>query len=167
VLRRPLTEETEPIPLAIIEAKREGLPPEHGLQQGKGYRVGHLHAVPFVFSSNGHQFVEYDDETGSGKTRIAASLLRRLFDAKLVGRALFVCDRTELRDNGLGGFQESFGTDAAEVDTRNPQLNAKVVVATFQTLDKAQVDEETKFFLKHYPPRYFDVILTPSSAWRP
>ena len=64
VLRRPLTAGTEPIPLAIIEAKREGLPPEHGLQQGKGYRIGHLHAVPFVFSSNGHQFVEYDDETG-------------------------------------------------------------------------------------------------------
>ena len=64
VLRRPLTPGTEPIPLAIIEAKREGLPPEHGLQQGKGYRVGHLHAVPFVFSSNGHQFVEYDEQTG-------------------------------------------------------------------------------------------------------
>ena len=59
VLRRPLTAGGEPIPLAILEAKREGLPPEHGLQQGKGYRVGKLHNVPFVFSTNGHQFVEY------------------------------------------------------------------------------------------------------------
>jgi type I restriction enzyme, R subunit len=58
VLRRPLEPNTEPIPLAIIEAKREGLPPEHGLQQGREYRLGHLHHVPFVFSSNGHQFVE-------------------------------------------------------------------------------------------------------------
>ena len=44
VLRRPLTPGTEPIPLAIIEAKREGLPPEHGLQQGemdpKSWTVG-------------------------------------------------------------------------------------------------------------------------------
>ncbi len=32
VLRRPLAADTEPMPLAIIEAKREGLPPEHGLQ---------------------------------------------------------------------------------------------------------------------------------------
>ncbi len=250
VLRRPLTEGTEPIPLAIIEAKREGLPAEHGLQQGKGYRVGHLHAVPFVFSSNGHQFVEYDDETGqtsearpmaefptpgelldrylskrqlpstpealqllqtpyhlgrdhlryyqdaairtalekiirqqaageaprvllslatgSGKTRIAASLLRRLFDAKLVGRALFVCDRTELRDNGLGDFQEAFGTDAAEVDTRHPQLNAKVAVATFQTLDHTDRGADATFFLQHYPPGYFDVIVIDEchrSAW--
>ena len=26
--------------------------------------MGHLHHVPFVFSSNGHLFVEYDEETG-------------------------------------------------------------------------------------------------------
>lgn len=48
-----------------MEAKHEGLPPEHGLQQGKDYRVGQLHHVPFVFSSNGHLFVEYDEETGT------------------------------------------------------------------------------------------------------
>ena len=65
VLRRPLTTDGEPIALAILEAKREGLPPEHGLQQGKGYRVGKLHNVPFVFSTNGHQFVEYDEQTGA------------------------------------------------------------------------------------------------------
>src|SRR6266516_8072493 len=35
VLRRRLTTDGEPIPLAILEAKREGLPAEHGLQQGK------------------------------------------------------------------------------------------------------------------------------------
>src|SRR6266513_1496207 len=65
VLRRPLASGGEPIALAILEAKREGRPPEHGLQQGKGYRVGQLHNVPFVFSSNGHLFVEYDEESGT------------------------------------------------------------------------------------------------------
>src|ERR1700690_90596 len=52
VLCRPLRPDTEPIPLAIIEAKAESLPPAHGLQQGKSYLVGQLHNVPFVFSSN-------------------------------------------------------------------------------------------------------------------
>lgn len=65
VLRRPLTPGTEPVPLAILEAKHEGLPPEHGLQQGKGYRIGQLHHVPFIFSCNGHLFVEYDEATGT------------------------------------------------------------------------------------------------------
>ncbi len=262
VLRRPLSIGTEPLPLAILEAKHEGLPPEHGLQQAKGYRIGQLHHVPFIFSSNGHLFVEYDEETGitsapkpltefptpaelvgrylarrgldpqtpeiklletpykqgreyfhyyqdaairatfeqiiwqrqqkvspralipiatgGGKTRLAAGMLRRIFDAGFMGKALFVCDRTELRDNGLGDFQAAFRTDAAEVDTRNPQKNAKVMIATYQTLgDKKSSaasreddgDEPTMdatFFLKYYPPGYFDVIVIDEchrSAW--
>ncbi len=250
VLRRPLEPGTEPIPLAIIEAKREGLPPEHGLQQGKGYRIGKLHNVPFVFSSNGHLFVEYHEETGAtsdprpiaefptpdelvqryyqarsltpaakemkllhtpykqgreflryyqdaaaragleqiirqfianvlrrvllalgtgaGKTRIAAALLRRIFDAGLMGKGLFLCDRTELRDNGLADFQAAFGTDAAEVDTKNPQKNARVLIATYQTLDQDQGGEGASFFLEHYPPGFFDVIIIDEchrSAW--
>jgi type I restriction enzyme R subunit len=251
-----LVEEGEPIPLAIIEAKREGLPAEHGLQQGKEYRVGELNHVPFVFSSNGHQFVEYEEATGqttdakpmsdfprpeelvarylaqrqlpneapalqmlttgyaqgrenlryyqdaavraalekiirektanrpprvllslatgSGKTRIAAALLRRMLDAGAFGKALFVCDRTELRDNGLGDFQAAFGTNAAEVDTRHPQKNARVLIATYQTLDhKTQKRASPKhpvltFFQRNYPPGFFDVIVIDEchrSAW--
>ena len=272
VLRRPLTAGAEPIPLAILEAKHEGLPPEHGLQQGKGYRIGQLHHVPFIFSSNGHLFVEYDEETGKtsaprpisefptpdelvqrlltvrglnpqtpefklletpykqgrdhfwyfqdaamratfeqiirakqqkiparvilpiatggGKTRMAAGMLRRIYDAGFLGKALFVCDRTELRDNGLQDFQAAFGNDAAEINTRNPQKNAKVIIATYQTLDytkrkkrgaadyKAEREKNEEavdtppidptFFLKHYPPGYFDVIVIDEchrSAW--
>jgi type I restriction enzyme R subunit len=248
LLFRALSEDSEPIPLAIIEAKHEGLPPEHGLQQGKRYQRGKLHHVPFVFSSNGHQFVEYNEKsgitseavpmsefptpdelmqryfaardlktdspalamlttryakgreflryyqdaairaaieqlilqmgtgqrrrvmlplaTGAGKTRLAAALLRKLFDARLIGKALFVCDRTELRDNGLTDFQGAFGNDAAEVDTLHPQKNARVLIATYQTLDHGTKEE--KFFRQNYPPNYFDAIVIDEchrSAW--
>jgi type I restriction enzyme R subunit len=250
LLCRPLSEGTEAVPIAIIEAKREGLPPEHGLQQGKRYVVGKLHHVPFVFSSNGHQFVEYNEDTGiasearpmaefpnpdellerylqlrqldrksaslsilttpyekgreflryyqdaairaaleqlirqidekkapramlplatgAGKTRLAAALLRKLFDAGRLGKALFLCDRTELRDNGLTDFQAAFGTNAAEVDTRHPQKNARVLIATYQTLDFSADGKNATFFLKHYPPGFFDVIVIDEchrSAW--
>lgn len=250
VLRHSLKPGTESIPLAILEAKHEGLPPDHGLQQGKGYLIGHLHHVPFVFSSNGHQFVEYDEHTGitsaprpmsefptppelvarvlaaaalppenkdwsllltpyakgrtylryyqdaairatiektirqraagesprvllslatgSGKTRVAAVLLRKMFDAGIMGRALFVCDRTELRDNGLGDFQALFGNDAAEVDSRHPQKNARVLVATYQTLAQDMGPDGVAFFRTHYPADFFDVIVIDEchrSAW--
>ncbi len=256
VLRRPLADGGEPLPLAIVEAKAEGEPPTKGLQQGKDYRVGELHHVPFVFSSNGHLFVEYEEATGqtsepqpmaefprpeellarylgkrnlpaaspdlswlttgyslgrdhlryyqdaairaalekiiraraekqrprvllslatgAGKTRIAAALLKRLFDARAFAKALFVCDRTELRDNGLGDFQAAFGTDAAEVDTRHPQKNARVLIATYQTLDhkfergKNPKNSIQNFFARHYPPGFFDLIVIDEchrSAW--
>ena len=64
LLCRPLSEDGEPIPIAIVEAKKESLPAEHGLQQARRYRIGKLNHIPFVFSSNGHQFVEYNEETG-------------------------------------------------------------------------------------------------------
>ena len=75
--------------------------------------------------------------TGAGKTYIAVHLLRRLFDAGIVKRALFVCDRDELRTQGLTAFSNIFGGDAAEVfkqpDGSNNAANARVHVGTFQT----------------------------------
>lgn len=55
---------TQPVAMAILEAKSEGFPPGHGLQQARGYAESKRFNVPFVFSSNGHQFVEFDRTTG-------------------------------------------------------------------------------------------------------
>lgn len=64
VLRVKVNVETQPVALALIEAKKEDLPPGHGLDQGKGYSVCKRLNIRFVFSSNGHQFVEFDASTG-------------------------------------------------------------------------------------------------------
>ncbi len=48
----------------LIEAKKESLRAGHGLDQGKGYSECKRLNVRFVFSSNGHQFVEFDCFTG-------------------------------------------------------------------------------------------------------
>ena len=55
---------SQPVAVAVIEAKAEHYPPTHGLQQGKAYASSKRLNVPFVYSSNGHQFVEYDSFTG-------------------------------------------------------------------------------------------------------
>src|ERR671933_292743 len=49
--------------------------------------------------------------TGAGKTFIAVNLLRRIADAGQVRRALFVCDRDELRGQALVAFQNVFGSN--------------------------------------------------------
>lgn len=62
VLRLRVSATAQPVAVAVLEAKKESLPPGHGLEQAKGYAP--RHNVQFVFSSNGHQFVEYDRSTG-------------------------------------------------------------------------------------------------------
>jgi type I restriction enzyme R subunit len=238
---------TQPVALALLEAKAESRHPGAGLEQAKTY--ARRFNVPFVFATNGHQFVCYDATTGlttdpaplgslpsphdlrsrweaavnidldapaaralltpyrlgeggrryyqdaairavlekvargekralltlatgAGKTFIAVNLLRRLFDSGLVGRALFVCDRDELRTQGLSAFMNAFGGDAAEVrrdsDGRNAARNARIHVATFQTLGIDSEEGDASFLTEFYEPGYFDVVVIDEchrSAW--
>lgn len=244
-LRVKVRSDAQPVALALIEAKAEDKPPAHGLEQAKVYAASKRLNVPFVFSSNGHLFVEYDnftkltssarplsefptpdelraryeqnmgfslsDEaakpllvpykggetsrryyqdaairtalekvakgekralltlaTGAGKTFIAVNLLRKIADAGQLTRALFVCDRDELREQGLGAFKNVFGADAAPVTGDNPQKNARILVATYQTLDVDSDESEATFLTKHYPENYFSHIIIDEchrSAW--
>lgn len=106
--------------------------------------------------------------TGAGKTFIAVQLLRRFADAGRMGRALFVCDRDELRTQALAALQNEFGNDAAPASTRDPQKNARIVVATYQTLDVDSDEADANFLLTHYPENYFTHIVIDEchrSAW--
>src|SRR6516165_9231925 len=63
-LRVIVTARMQPVALAVIEVKKDSLPPGHGLDQAKGYAKAKALNVPFVFSTNGHMFVEFDRPTG-------------------------------------------------------------------------------------------------------
>ncbi len=254
VLRVKVNVDTQPVALALIEAKKESLPAGHGLDQGKGYAECKRLNVRFVFSSNGHQFVEFDCftgltstpkpivefpapgelraryeqamgfaldapaarpllqpypggegarryyqdaairavmekvarcqienqpkrallslATGAGKTFIAVNLLKRISDAGQLTRALFVCDRDELRTQALKAFQNFFGADAAEVyrkpDGTNNAKNARIHVATYQTLGVENDNGDANFLTTFYPEDYFTHIVIDEchrSAW--
>ncbi len=244
-LRLPVQPGDQPVAVALIEAKSERYRANRGLQQAKVYASSKRLNVPFVYSSNGHQFVEFDSSngltsrpapmdgfpspaelrqryeqikgfaldseeakpllrpysggesqrryyqdaavravlekvaaggnrallalaTGSGKTFIAAHLLRKFADAGQLRRALFLCDRDELRKQGLAALQAVFGNDAAEAAAGNPQLNARVVVATYQTLGVDTDDGDASFLTTHYRENYFSHIVIDEahrSAW--
>lgn len=253
-LRVRVTNEAQPVAVALIEAKKESLPPGHGLDQAKGYLAACRHNVQFVFSSNGHLFVEFDRSTGmtrpprplsefpspadlraryerimgfsleapvakplltryaggegqrryfqdaairavlekaaksaaegrparallslatgTGKTFIACHLLKRIADAGQLKRALFLCDRDELRTQGLKAMQSVFGADAAEVyeeqGGRNHAKNARVHIATYQTLGIDREGGDPSFLFRHYPENYFSHIVIDEchrSAW--
>lgn len=106
--------------------------------------------------------------TGSGKTFIAVHLLRRIADAGQLRRALFICDRDELRSQGLGAFQNVFGADAAPVSGGNPQKNARILIATYQTLNVDSDEADASFLTDNYPEDYFSHIVIDEchrSAW--
>ncbi len=49
-----------PMPVAVLEAKREGADPLEGMQQAKAYADSLRFEVKYVFSTNGHRYGEYD-----------------------------------------------------------------------------------------------------------
>ena len=241
---------TQPIAVALIEAKAEDKDPATGLEQAKAYASGKLHNLLFVYATNGHLFVEYDRSTGytsaprplaefptpeelchryeaakgfslssdiakplltpyptgegkrryyqdaairaalekiawcttheelrrvllslatgAGKTFIAVNLMKRISDAGLLRRALFVCDRDELRSQAAAAFQNLFGSNAAIVTSSEPQKNAKILISTYHTLDVDQADSSANFLRQHYPENYFSHIIIDEchrSAW--
>ena len=48
--------------LAVVEAKKEGVPGDTGLQQAQAY--AHLLGVQFAYATNGQEIVEFDFLTG-------------------------------------------------------------------------------------------------------
>jgi type I restriction enzyme R subunit len=111
--------------------------------------------------------------TAAGKTFVAAYLLWKPVQAGRVRRALFVCDRTFLAQQGYEKLYGIFGHDAAVVSTSNPQRNARILIATYQTLNVGGDSEEdaptnAHFFLESYPKDYFSHIMIDEchrSAW--
>ncbi len=110
--------------------------------------------------------------TGAGKTFIAVHLLKRMSDAGQMTRALFLCDRDELRTQALGAFNNVFGTDAAEVyrkpDGTNHAKNARIHIATYQTLGVDTDEGDANFLTTHYPENHFSHIVIDEchrSAW--
>ncbi len=106
--------------------------------------------------------------TGSGKTFIAVNLLKRIADAGQLRKALFLCDRDELRTQGLSAFSNEFGNNAAAASAGNPQKNARIIIATYQTLGVDRDDANDSFLTANYPFDYFSHIIIDEchrSAW--
>jgi type I restriction enzyme R subunit len=232
-----------PLPVAIIEAKKETEFPALGIQQATDYR--RRFNVPFVFSTNGYLYAEWAEgtgqtvdnlpltdfptpdqlrsryealkgyslsapeaqplwvpykggeaarwyfqdaairaalekiarggkrvllslATGTGKTIIAVQLLYKLAQAGQLRRALFVCDRDELRTQGWAKMHAVFDDNAKIVTTSNPQKNARILIASYQTLNITDEDDEPRFWRENYPPGFFSHIIIDEchrSAW--
>lgn len=110
--------------------------------------------------------------TGAGKTIIATNLLWRMSQAgQLPKPALFLCDRDELREQAYTKLKAAFGDNARIVKTDkggNAATNARVHIATYQTLGLDDEDGFASFLTDHYGEDAFSVIIIDEchrSAW--
>jgi type I restriction enzyme R subunit len=110
--------------------------------------------------------------TGAGKTVIATNLLWRLSQAGLLPKpALFLCDRDELRVQAYNKLSAAFGDDARIVKLEkggNAAQNARVHIATYQTLGLDDDQGFASFLSDHYGDDAFSVIIIDEchrSAW--
>ena len=176
---RPLTEFPTPADLRARyetamgfrltdEAAKPLLAPYSGGEGGRRYyQDAAIRAVLEKLAQGEHRAL-LSLATGAGKTYIAVNLLRRIADAGQLRKALFICDRDELRKQASAAFQRAFGSDAAAVTKGEDQKNARVLIATYQTLDVASDDADANFLTEHYPPDYFSHIIIDEchrSAW--
>jgi type I restriction enzyme R subunit len=110
--------------------------------------------------------------TGAGKTIIATNLLWRLSQAgQLPKPALFLCDRDELREQAYTRLKSTFGDNARIVRTEkggNAAANARIHIATYQTLGLDDDEGFASFLTEHYGTDAFSVIIIDEchrSAW--
>ena len=110
--------------------------------------------------------------TGAGKTIIATNLLWRLSQAgQLPKPALFLCDRDELREQAYTKIKAAFGDNARIVRTDrggNAAANARIHIATYQTLGLDDEEGFASFLTEHYGEDAFSVIIIDEchrSAW--
>lgn len=110
--------------------------------------------------------------TGAGKTIIATNLLWRMSQAgQLPKPALFLCDRDELRGQAYNKLKAAFGDNARIVHTEkggNAAANARIHIATYQTLGLDDEEGFASFLSEHYDEDAFSVIIIDEchrSAW--
>lgn len=110
--------------------------------------------------------------TGSGKTIIATNLLWRLSQAgQLPKPALFLCDRDELREQAYTKLKSAFGDNVRIVKTEkggNAAANARIHIATYQTLGLDDEEGFASFLSEHYGENAFSIIIIDEchrSAW--
>ena len=91
--------------------------------------------------------------TGTGKTRMAAALIKRLFDANWVTRALFLVDRNTLAKQTEDAFADHLPTLSTYRVPRTGErflAHKQITICTLQTM----INE-----YRHYSAGYFDLVV--------
>jgi type I restriction enzyme R subunit len=151
------------------------LMPYRGGQSARRYYQDAAIRAAFEKIAQGGKRLLISMATGTGKTLTAVHLLHRMAEARQLRKVLFLCDRTSLAEQAHATLSRFFGDDAQIVSGKHSRKNARILVATYQTLnvggdpfETGEARHDGKFFLEQYAENEFDMVVIDEchrSAW--
>ena len=119
------------------EAERAGYIRAHGLRFLRDYQLGAVHALQWAVQQGSDRFL-FEMATGTGKTLVAAAVIKLFLRTGNAARVLFLVDRLELEDQAANrAFGPCLSNDFDTVvykERRADWRSAHIVVTTVQAL---------------------------------
>ena len=115
---------------------------------GRDYQLECIRRVYESFEVEGRRKSLIVMATGTGKTRVAVSIIDGLMRANWIKRVLFLADRIELRNQALEAFREHLSSETPVVITggNKYEQNARIYLATYKTMINAYHAFNVGFF---------------------
>lgn len=123
---------------------------------GRPYQTIMLQAVAERFGA-GHRRALLVMATGTGKTRTAIALVKKLTQAGWVKNVLFLADRKSLVKQAADAFNEHLENIPVVDLLNNPQGEGQVFCSTYQTMINMLGGEQGK--TRSFSPYHFDLII--------
>jgi len=122
---------------------------------GRMYQIETLTRVGERYSNN-HRKALVVQATGTGKTRVAIALTKRMLEAGWAKRILFLCDRKELRKQAAKAYKEFLSEPLYVVgkSKKEDKKNARIYVATYPGMMS---------IMEEFDVGYFDLIIADES----
>lgn len=118
------------------EAERPGFIALNGLRFLRHYQKKAIHAIQQAITKGLDRFL-LEMATGTGKTLVAAAIIKLFLRTANARRVLFLVDRLELEDQALKAFKKVLANDYRAViykENRDDWHHAEIVVTTVQSL---------------------------------
>ncbi len=122
---------------------------------GRTYQIETITQVCERFSKK-HRKALVVQATGTGKTRVAIALSKRMIDAGWAKRILFLCDRKELRKQAGKSYNE-FLTEPVYIVGKSKKADlphARIYIATYPGM---------MTIMEEFDPGFFDLIIADES----
>lgn len=143
-------------PRWIDEPQRSGFIKEHYLKFLRPYQLKAIHALQESAKQGNDRYL-FEMATGTGKTLIAAAVIKLFLKTGNAKRVLFLVDRLELEDQAKKNFVRYLKNDFTCVvykEKRDDCRKAEIVVSTVQSLSF------NNKYQKLFSPTDFDLIVS-------